>query len=255
MAVRTLLYHDVVPDGRWTESGFPERHAEIYKFAVNDFASHLRTLLASGSAPTLITDNPTSGWMLTFDDGGISARTRITPSLEAYGWRGHFFMTTGRIGTLGFLNRFDLREMAARGHVMGSHSVTHPLAMSSCSHAVLREEWRISVDTLAQILGAAVITASIPGGAFSDTVAETAGEAGIRVLFTSEPTAKSWMVGAVTCIGRYTLWRGMTADAALALATGRGLWPARQRVEWTTKKLLKAALGNHYLSLRAHLLH
>jgi hypothetical protein len=94
----------------------------------------------------------------------------------------------------------------------------------------------------------------VPGGAFSDAVASTAGEAGIRLLFTSEPTSRTWQVGPVRCIGRFTLWNGMPPAAACACATGRGLWPIRQRATWETKKLVKAMLGPAYLRVRKRIL-
>jgi peptidoglycan/xylan/chitin deacetylase (PgdA/CDA1 family) len=248
--MRVLLYHDVVRNGRWTESGFPEGHANIYKLTRPDFLAHLQRLDTIGVSPVLVTRETGAGWMLTFDDGGSSALDVIAPALEQLGWRGHFFMTTGRLATPGFLDASGLRALAARGHIIGSHSVTHPTVMSACSGVQLRQEWRMSVEMLADVLGAPPTVASIPGGAYSPAIAEAAAEAGIRYLFTSEPRAGTWHVGDVTCLGRYTLWRGMTPEAAIAFATGRGLWPLRQRVEWEAKKLAKTLLGPGYQALR-----
>jgi len=42
--------------------------------------------------------------------------------LEARGFSGHFFVTANFIGTRGFVGRGDIRELARRGHVVGSHS-------------------------------------------------------------------------------------------------------------------------------------
>lgn len=254
MVTRTLLYHDVVRDGRWTDSGFSAGHANIYKLTTDDFAAHLDRLRRVAPAPHLATDGRRGGWMITFDDGGSSALLEIAPRLEMHGWRGHFFMTTGWIGEPGFLDEAGLREMARRGHVIGSHSVTHPLVMAACPPEQLRREWHESVARLTSILGTTPVVASIPGGAYSDTVAAAAGEAGIRMLFTSEPTARSWRVGPVTCLGRYTLWRGMSPDAAANFATGTGLWPVRQRVQWEAKKLAKTVLGSSYQAIRERML-
>jgi hypothetical protein len=250
MPIRVLLYHDVVRDGRWTDSGFPEGHANIYKMTREDFDAHLRSLHAACSAPSLVTSGAADGWMLTFDDGGSSALEEIAPALERYGWRGHFFMTTGRIGAPGFLDVPGLRALAERGHIIGSHSVTHPLVMSACSPRQLRQEWRASAMMLADHLGAAPTVASIPGGAYSDAIAEAAEEAGITRLFTSEPVPGTWRVGGVTCFGRYTLWRGMKPETAAGFATGQGLWPIRQRVGWEAKKLAKTVLGPRYQAIR-----
>jgi peptidoglycan/xylan/chitin deacetylase (PgdA/CDA1 family) len=254
MRTRTLLYHDVVDDGQWSSSGFAGGDAAIYKFARTAFDEHLDRLTQVGDKPDLALDTPSSNWMLTFDDGGSSALDIIAPALERYGWRGHFFMTTGWLGAPGFLDGAAIRELAARGHIVGSHTAGHPLAMSSLSRAALSEEWSRSVATLADVLGRPPVVASIPGGAYSPAVAETAGEAGIRVLFTSEPTSRPWRVGGVMCIGRFTLWRGMSANAALEFAQGRGLGRFRQRLAWDSKKILKRACGPVYRSVRRRLL-
>lgn len=254
MPTRTLLYHDVVEDGRWSSSGFDGGDAAIYKLARPAFEAHLDRLAAVGRAPDLARDVPASGWMITFDDGGSSALDIIAPALERKGWRGHFFMTTGWLGAPGFLDAAGLRELAARGHVIGSHSAGHPLAMSSLSRGELSDEWSRSVASLADVLGAPPAVASIPGGAYSTVVAETAAEAGIRVLFTSEPTAEPWRVGNVVCCGRFTLWRGMSANAALGFAEGRGMGRFRQRIAWDTKKILKRGCGPVYRALRRRML-
>jgi peptidoglycan/xylan/chitin deacetylase (PgdA/CDA1 family) len=249
---RTLLYHDVVLDGRSAASGFVGPDAEVYKLSSTEFIDHLDRLRAAGFSPSTIGD-PEPGHMLTFDDGGQSAFEFIAPALERRGWRGHFLVTTGCIGTAGFLDAQGIRALHARGHVVGAHSATHPLAMATLSESELAHEWRLSVAHLTEILGTPPVVASIPGGWYSRQVAQTAGTAGLRYLFTSEPTSRAWRVGPVLCLGRYTIWRGMPPDAAVALATGRGLWPLRQRLSWTSKKAAKHFLGPSYTSLRRRL--
>lgn len=252
--MRALLYHDVAPRSEWPVTGFPGGDAHVYKFEPEEFARHLAALATLGTPPSLVTAHDPSSWLITFDDGGETALTRIAPALEARGWRGHFFITVGRIGTRGFLDEAGVVELARRGHIVGSHSVTHPLAMSSCSRTQLVSEWTDSVNRLSDLLGYRPEVASIPGGAFSREVAATAGKAGIRVLFTSEPTSTPWHVGGVRCVGRYTVWNTMPAATALGFATGRGLSAARQRTLWTTKKIAKALLGERYLVLRDRIL-
>jgi len=255
MKAAALLYHDVVADGDWTASGFGGGSAGIYKMDRREFAAHLEALGKAVPPPGDAAGGVRPGeWYLTFDDGGASAAALIAPMLVGTGWRGHFFMTTGWIGQPGFLDAEALRELSARGHVVGSHSVSHPLTMASCSREQLLREWGESTDALEAILGFRPRVASVPGGAFSPLVAETAGAAGIRVLFTSEPTSRPWRVGEVTCAGRYTLWRGMDPAAAVACVRGRGLAPLRQSLAWRLKKSAKWAMGPAYLRLRTRLL-
>jgi peptidoglycan/xylan/chitin deacetylase (PgdA/CDA1 family) len=254
MTQRALLYHDVVHDDRWSTSGFSGGDADIYKLSLPDFIEHLDRLRHAGFAPSTIGDGPVPAHILTFDDGGVSALDVIAPELERRGWRGHFFVTTGRIGTPGFLDETKVRELGARGHSVGSHSVTHPTAMAACLSEQLTREWRLSLDHLADVLGSRPTVASIPGGWYSRPVAEAAAAAGFRYLFTSEPTPRGWQVGRVTCIGRYAIRRGMPPEAAVGFGLGRGVWPLREQFAWMLKKTAKRALGTRYADLRREML-
>jgi peptidoglycan/xylan/chitin deacetylase (PgdA/CDA1 family) len=260
--VIALEYHDVVPSGEFASSGFTGPGADSYKLTGASFDAHLAAVARTGSTAELsaeeVAPRLTGGdhahdtrVLLTFDDGGRSALTEIAPRLEALGWRGHFFMTSGRIGAPGFLDASELRELRARGHVVGSHSHSHPVRMSACTIEQLRHEWTESVRLLSDILNEPVRTASVPGGYFSRAVAETAAEAGIEVLFTSEPTSRPMRVGSCTVLGRYTLRRddpGARAAALVAPAHGARV---RQWSVWNAKKVLKALGGESYLRARA----
>jgi peptidoglycan/xylan/chitin deacetylase (PgdA/CDA1 family) len=152
------------------------------------------------------------------------------------------------------LNADGIRALSARGHIVGSHSHNHPLAMSSLSRVDLQREWDESAEVIAGVLGVRPTVASIPGGAYSVAVAKAAGRAGIRTLFTSEPTARPWTVSGVTCYGRYTLWRGMSPETALQFVQGHGTMRVRQQIAWNAKKILKWTFGSAYLELRRRLL-
>src|SRR5215213_6694264 len=227
--MRALLYHDVAPRDEWHATGFEGGDAAVYKFEHSDFERHLDALAGTGRPPALVTAATPDNWLITFDDGGASALKYIAPALEARGWRGHFFMTVGRLGTPQFLNVDGIQELHRRGHIVGSHTVTHPLQMSSCSVEQLRREWAESSDVLADILHERPTVASVP-------------------------TSRTWQVGPVRCIGRFTLWNGMPPAAACACATGRGIWPMRQLITWETKKLAKAMLGSTYVRVRKRIL-
>ncbi len=259
MRAHALEYHDVVVEGQEEPSGFPGAAADSYKLSAADFQAHLGALAGVPPAcrrPAL--DLPEAGAatpvLLTFDDGGESALTRIAPALEASGWRGHFFVTTGRIDTAGFLTSAGIRELVARGHWVGSHSETHPLRMASLTESELRREWCLSLGRLSELLGAPVQIASVPGGGFSRRVAETAAEAGIRALFTSEPEVRVRRMGETLVIGRFTLRRGDRAERAARFARGDRLLRWSEWTWWNGKKLAKAVAGPAYLGLRRRLI-
>src|SRR5205085_305494 len=80
------------------------------------------------------------------------------------GWRGAFFVVTSRIGTRGFLDATSVRELAARGHEVGSHSHTHPKYMGRLGAGTVAEEWCASRDALAGLIGESPVSAAVPGG-------------------------------------------------------------------------------------------
>lgn len=290
MRAIAIMYHDVVAREEHERSGFAGADAALYKLDPAQFAAHLDAIgeavgdakpasvfeLARDSANA--TGNNVNGsakgeakangkgdvnrsakgsatpFLITFDDGGASAATRIAGMLEERGWRGHFLVTTDYIGTRSFVTREQVRALHAGGHVVGSHSCSHPLRMAGCSRAQLLDEWRRSIGVLGEIVGERVRVASVPGGHYSRAVAETAAEAGIEFLFTSEPTARVREVEGCVIVGRYAVQRWTTAEAAAAIATGKFAPRARQAILWNAKKLTKRLGGEYYLKMRRTLI-
>jgi peptidoglycan/xylan/chitin deacetylase (PgdA/CDA1 family) len=242
------MYHDVVDLGFEDGSGFRGRDAALYKLPPDRFARHLDTIVRdlppSASAREVV---------LTFDDGGASAM-RIADALERRRLTGFFFIATNYIGTPGFLRRADIVELAKRGHVVGSHSCSHPLRMGHCERHQLSYEWTRSRAVLSDTIGGPVTIASVPGGDFSRAVADAAAEAGYDALFTSEPTGQLSAIGPLTIHGRFTIQRWTSAKTAAALLHGDVWSCARQAIVWNAKKLLKSAAGHRYLEVRQRLL-
>jgi peptidoglycan/xylan/chitin deacetylase (PgdA/CDA1 family) len=260
MRAISIMYHDVTePGAAHTTSGFPGPDAALYKLERGSFREHLRSMAAARTdGPMRVFELAETGartpWLLTFDDGGVSAYTGIAEMLEERGWRGHFLVTAGYIGQPSFLSREQIAELHRRGHVIGSHSSTHPLRMSHCSPGQMLAEWKTSVETLSDILGQRVNVASVPGGFYSREVAEAAAEAGIETLFTSEPVTKCSMVEGCRVMGRYTVQRWMTPARVAALASGNAVPRLKQMLFWNAKKITKSLGGAYYLKLRSALL-
>lgn len=261
MEAITLLFHDVVPADNWAMSGFQGAGADVYKLECGEFARHLaaikeklRGLPAIGFELLAGSERPDPPVLLTFDDGGVSAIRYVADLLDAYGWKAHFFVTAGRIGTPGFLDRFQIKELHRRGHVIGSHSYTHPTRMARCSPKQLDEEWQRSVSSLVEIVGAPVQVASVPGGYYSRKVAVSASKAGIKVLFNSEPVRRVQMVDGCLVVGRFTAKRGYEPRWSAAIVAGeRGLL-TREFLFWNAKKIAKRILGEAWLRARVILL-
>lgn len=256
--VYSLMYHDVVPDEDLDSSGFPGATSGAYKVGRRQFQEQLRAVArARGDTPSLAPELVRSApreripFMITFDDGGVSAHTHVADALEGLGWHGHFFVTTDLIGRPSFLSREQIRDLHERGHVIGSHSRTHPTRMALCTPAKLLDEWGTSIEVLSELIDAKVTTASVPGGYYARHVAETAAAVGVEVLFTSEPTHKSSRVDGCLVIGRYAIQRRTSPAAVAGLATGAVVPRLTQQALWQSKKVAKKLGGRQYVKARA----
>lgn len=248
----SIMYHDVFVSHP-SESGFGGSDADLYKIDEDQFDAHLMELergQIAAAAPGQSGIGPRSV-ILTFDDGGQSARTVVGPKLAAHGWKGCFFITAGKVGSPNFLSAEEIRRLSDDGSVIGSHSLTHPLQMGRLRRSEIRAEWRRSKAILEDILGREVVAASVPGGYLTTAVAQEAAEAGYRFLFTSEPTLRVRTVEGCSLIGRFTVRSGTSATAVLAAASGRW-WPwFVQRMAWEGRKIVKRTCGTAYLGFRS----
>lgn len=249
------MYHDLAAPHERDHVGFRGPLAARYKLEPGTFEAHLDALAETGlPLRPLDAGGPAPAVCVSFDDGGASALV-AAESLERRGWRGQFFVTTARIGSPGFLAATDIEALSARGHLIGSHSHTHPTYMGRLSPDQLLYEWSASRAALAAILGEPPRTASVPGGYLSAAVIATAAKAGYELLFTSEPTARVRRTP-LTVRGRYTIWASTPASTAAAYARGDAAACARLWLEWNAKKLGKRvapAVYERARKLRAHL--
>ncbi|WP_170309029.1 polysaccharide deacetylase family protein [Pseudonocardia hierapolitana] len=236
------MLHDVLPDDRQLgESGFTGPGPDRYKIRQSLFESMAGRARASGT-------------ILTFDDGGRSALDVVAPVLAEHGLRGEFFIATARLGTPGFLDRKGLGELAAAGHVIGSHSHTHPEVMTELSDEEIRTEWRTSIAVLEDATGMPVERASVPNGFTNRAVLAAAHESGIRTLYTSTPTRRRRTYATMDVIGRFAVLGVDGSGWAVALASGAVAPRLKQQARWNTLALSKKLLGARYPAVRSKIL-
>jgi peptidoglycan/xylan/chitin deacetylase (PgdA/CDA1 family) len=252
------MYHDVVTVDP-SASGLAGAGPDHYKLTWATFVEHLdRIGEAVGAPPSVVGDlsaarRASATWSLTFDDGGASA-LEVGEELLRRRWRGYFFVTTGRIGSAGFVDADAIRALDRMGHAIGSHSVTHPERMGALAEKDLLVEWQASIDALSSLLGKEVRTGSVPGGYYRRRVAVAAARAGIDTLFTSEPVRAVRRADGCLVIGRYSIRQHTTAEVAAQAAAGNsGPW-LRQYAGWNLRKPVKALAGDHYDRVRRALL-
>lgn len=221
--IASLGFHEVT-DQPW-ETGFQRPGAAPFTLARDAFARCLDLIAAGPLAPSLVHgvewNRPGRHLLLTFDDGGKSA-LHAAEALSRRGWRGHFFIVTSRIGSRTFLGRSEIRLLHDGGHLIGSHSHTHPNIFRELPPARMMQEWRVSSDTLSDLLGVPCQAAAVPGGDISGAVLSSAAEAGFRFLFTVEPELSPRQVSGCWVLGRCLIKAGMSPARVSELARGQG---------------------------------
>jgi len=230
--IATLLYHEVTDDPAST--GFQWTGALSCTHTRAAFTRHLAEIATSPVAPELVGDidltRPGRHLLLTFDDGGRSA-LHVGDELKRRGWKGHFFVVTEQIGSRYFVNACEIRYLRSCGHIIGSHSHTPPSLVREQSPERMLDEWRVSCDVLAQLLGEPCTTASVPGGDMSRRVLQSANTAGLRYLFTSDPWLTPRKEGDCWILGRFSTKVGTPPRRVHELAHFRGwtrVWMVRQ---------------------------
>ena len=252
--VAALGYHDVADDR--TTSGFQRAGAWPYKLTRRAFDDHLWAIASVTCLPSLVHDvvwdAPSKHVMLTFDDGGASA-PYIGETLLRHGWRAHFFIVTGLLNTPGFVDVAGVRALQQQGHVVGSHSHSHPDIFRDLSPDRMAAEWRDSRKRLSDLLGEPCTTASVPGGDVSSAVLRAAAGAGYAYVFTSDPDPRPVLHGHCRVLGRFVVKSGHTADQVSRLARGEGWQQAlllrrlRVAATWALPGLYR-----QYVAFRTH---
>jgi len=113
---------------------------------------------------------------LTFDDGARDEYVNARPILDARGVRATFFINSGRVNAPGFMSRSELATLAAQGHEIAGHTVSHPDLPTMSADDQRRE---ICNDRVALLnMGFQVTNLAYPYGAANATTRQVAAECG-----------------------------------------------------------------------------
>jgi peptidoglycan/xylan/chitin deacetylase (PgdA/CDA1 family) len=178
-----LTYHRIVADGGRTR---------FHDLELAAFTAHVRrlregTLDAGGGHHIVSGRGPV---YVTFDDGTEDHR-RAADILAAQGFSGVFFIIADKIGASGFLAADEIRAMAAQGHRIASHGLTHR-HMTALDAAAVAAELGTSRARLEAITGGAVDWFAPPGGLYSREVVAAALGAGYAVFRTMDWGYAAW---------------------------------------------------------------
>jgi peptidoglycan/xylan/chitin deacetylase (PgdA/CDA1 family) len=175
-----LMYHGLdepAPHG--------ERRYTVRREAFRDQLRHLDALrVPIVSLPQLLGGG--DGVTLTFDDGEASVFTMAAPLLAQFGGVGVVYLTSDWVGTRGYLNVSQVRQLAGLAWTIGAHGRSHRY-LNDLDDRALREELSGARAALEDALGAPVVDLSLPGGRGDQRVLTAAREAGYTTVATSVP--------------------------------------------------------------------
>jgi peptidoglycan/xylan/chitin deacetylase (PgdA/CDA1 family) len=241
------MYHEVPPAGDpipYFGVARPRFAAQLDALAtIGRPASTLEAVLAEpGVAATAVT----------FDDGHETHYRHAFPELRARRMRATFFVVTDRVGAPGYVTWDQLREMAADGMSIQSHTASHPYLSELDKSAVL-EELQRSRARLDVELQQRTTTLALPGGdAPRRWSAVDYSRAGYAWVATSAwGPNRAPMTATDPFVRRYTVRRD-TPDALFRqLAEGRHGAYSAEGLRLRALSELRAALGaSRYARLR-----
>jgi len=132
------------------------------------FAAQLKRLDDLGLCGRSLEDAlrvPERAVALTFDDGYASHYSLAFPELQRRQMTATFFVPTGWVGKPNHVTWGQLREMAAAGMSVQSHTVSHPF-LSELDPEAVRRELGDSKRRLDEELDQETTTLALPGGDF-----------------------------------------------------------------------------------------
>ena len=139
----------------------------------SSFESQIQALKAAGyeflfAAEWRETDRPSA--ILTFDDGYEDNYSTMFPILQRYGAKATIFLISDFVGTDGYMNEDQIREMASSGLVsFQSHTANH-VDLAYQTEEVLRDQFSRSCNYIESLTGKPVRALAYPAGSYNDLV-------------------------------------------------------------------------------------
>lgn len=248
-----LMYHELELAGRklcQSEPGYVR-----YILPLETFRSQMAWLKESGWRGMNVSEalrypaGPCVG--ITFDDGCETDLIAAAPVLREFGSNATFYLTAGFLGTPGYLNASQVRELDAQGFQIGCHSMTHAY-LSDLSEQELKREVVDAKLQIESIVGHSIEHFSCPGGRYDRRTLQMARRAGFASVANSQFYANSLRTNPYE-LGRVAMLRDLAIERFVATCRGRGLW--KKRLQHQARRSVQRVLGNRaYDQLRAVLL-
>jgi peptidoglycan/xylan/chitin deacetylase (PgdA/CDA1 family) len=188
-----LMYHNLVygrTGGEYNRDIYNFEHDLVFirkRFEIIDF----KQLLAIQRGELELNRDAA---IITFDDGDLSMYGIAYPLLREYDIKATFFIITGSVGEVGYMNWEQIRDIAAytntsgeRIFTMGSHGINH-VAMGEVDRDTLIQELSQSKQILEEKIGLKVDIFALPygSGAGRKDIEALAAGFGYKALRTSD---------------------------------------------------------------------
>ncbi len=178
-----LVYHHVRPTngfGKNTWSYKMSVSPSIFETQMQWLEDHgyttidLNTLvqIATGKIP-----GPTKPIVITFDDNNLTQYTVALPSLLKHHFVGVFYIITNRLDNHNFIDADKVKDLAAKGMDIESHTVSHA-SLSQLPLDKMDAELTQSKKALEDLLGKPVLHIAYPSTMQNKTVRQEAAKAG-----------------------------------------------------------------------------
>lgn len=106
---------------------------------------------------------------ITFDDGYAGVYTYASPLLQQYGFLTTQYIIINGVGKSAYMSLDQIKALQAKGHEIGSHTVSHP-RLADISSAQLQTELLQSKTQLEAWLGIPVTNLAYPYGSYNTSV-------------------------------------------------------------------------------------
>jgi len=179
---------------------------EAHRFSpitMQELIGHLKHGLALPSKPIVIS----------FDDGLEEHYSVVFPILKKHKFVATFFIITGSVGHLGFMNWGQILQMSAAGMDIQAHTMTHP-DLSVLSHEEAYDEIVGSKRILEKKLNKQVAILAYPFGCYNEDVIAIARAAGFEGAATVRGVNDGYIFrrDRSYTLERYAIERGETLD-------------------------------------------
>lgn len=231
-----LLYHRLISRSDAERGAVPDNEM-IWVSYDTRFAEQMDYLHRSGYTTLSLDDYlavrsgrfplPVRPVVITFDDGYLSNYTLAYPALKGHGQKATIFVApepdehTRKLvqGVDGFLSPEQMREMAANGISIQSHTLTHCI-LSELDDAAATVELTESRRRLADITGQPVEHLAVPRAGYSQRIRQLVKKVGYKTVCCNNKGSAN-LSSAVLALPRIVVERDMTVEDFARLLSPR----------------------------------